>query len=236
GDHRYDDRLPSMTPEDLARRNAHDRDTLARLKAIDRGSLSPSERVSADMLARELSDAISDYEFGAYRIPISSDSGFHTDFADLPDRMPFATPKDYENYIARLNAFPRYVAEEIALMRAGRDAGFTVPQVVLDGYEVTMTTHVVGEPGKSLFFAPFRRYPAGVPAPDRARLTEEGRRAVMDGAVRGYRTLYEFMRADYVPRARTTIGASAMPKGRAYYAYLVRRFTTLDVTPEQVNE
>ncbi|MGE5414565.1 MAG: DUF885 domain-containing protein [Syntrophomonadaceae bacterium] len=236
GDHRYDDRLPSMTPEALARRNAHDRATLAKLKSIDRNGLSASERVSADMLSRELSDAIADYDFGAYRIPITSDSGFHTDFADLPDRMPFATPKDYENYIARLNAFPRYVAEETALMKSGLDAGFTVPQVVFEGYEITMTAHVVATPEKSIFFAPFRRYPPGVPEAQRARLTEEGRRAVMDGAVAGYRTLFDFMRNDYVPRARQTVAASSLPKGRAYYAFLVRRFTTLDVTPEQVHE
>lgn len=236
GDHRYDDRLPSMTPEALARRAGHDRTTLAKLQAIDRGSLSASERVSADMLARELSDAIADYEFGAYRIPITSDSGFHTDFADLPDRMPFATPKDYANYVARLNAFPRYVAEEIALMKAGLDAGFSLPQVVLEGYEVTMTSHVVADPQKSIFFAPFRKYPPGVPEAERARLTEAGRRAVLDGAAAGYRALHEFMRTDYVPRARNTVGASAMPKGKAYYAFLVRRFTTLDVTPEQVHE
>ena len=236
GDHRYDDRLPSMTPEALARRNAHDRATLAKLKSIDRNGLSASERVSADMLSRELSDAIADYDFGAYRTPITSDSGFHTDFADLPDRMPFATPKDYENYIARLNAFPRYVAEETALMKSGLDAGFTVPQVVFEGYEITMTAHVVATPEKSIFFAPFRRYPPGVPEAQRARLTEEGRRAVMDGAVAGYRTLFDFMRNDYVPRARQTVAASSLPKGRAYYAFLVRRFTTLDVTPEQVHE
>ena len=119
GDHRYDDRLPSMTHADLERRAAYARSALERLKAIDRAALSPSDRVSADMFARELQDSLADFEFGAYRIPINADSGFHTDFADLPDRMPFATTKDYENYIARLNAFPAYVGEEIALMREG---------------------------------------------------------------------------------------------------------------------
>ncbi len=236
GDHRYDALLPSMTPADLARRNAHDRATLASLKAIDRGGLSESDRVSAAMLERELSDAIADYDFGAYRIPITSDSGFHTDFADLPDRMPFATAKDYENYVARLNAFPRYVAEEIALMRAGLDAGFTVPQVVFEGYEITMAAHIVTQPEKSIFFKPFLRYPPGLPESERARLTAAGRRAVLDGAAAGYRTLFEFMRNDYVPLARQTVGASSLPKGRAYYAYLVKRFTTLDLTPEQVHE
>jgi uncharacterized protein (DUF885 family) len=236
GDHRYDDRLPSMARAELARRADHDRASLGTLKAIDRAGLSASERVSADMLARELSDAIADFEFGAYRIPINSDSGFHTDFAELPDRMPFARPKDYENYVARLNAFPKYVAEEIALMREGIAAGFTLPRAALEGYDVTMTTHIVVAPEKSVFFAPFRKYPAGVPAADQARLTEAGRRAVLEGAVAGYRALADFMRTEYIPRARATIGASALPRGRDYYAHLVRSFTTLDVTADQVHE
>ena len=236
GDHRYDDRLPSMTLADLARRAAHDRASLARLKAVDRAALSPSERVSADMLARELSDSIADFEFGAYRIPITSDSGFHTDFAELPDRMPFATPKDYENYVARLNAFPRYAAEEIALRREGLASGFTLPKVALEGYDVTISTHVVAAPEKSIFFAPFRKYPAGVPPEERARLTEAGRHAVFEGAVAGFRALGDFMRTEYVPRARTSIAASALPHGRDYYAHLVKSFTTLDVTADQVHE
>jgi uncharacterized protein (DUF885 family) len=236
GEHRYDDKLPSMTHADLERRAVHARAALERLKGIDRAALSPSDRVSADMFARELSDALADFEFGAYRIPINADSGFHTDFADLPDHMPFATTKDYENYIARLNAFPAYVGAEIALMREGITARFTLPQVVLEGYDVTMTTHVVAVPEKSVFFAPFRAFPPGVPEAERARLTEAGRRAIMQGAVAGYRTLSDFMKTEYVPRARLTIGASALPKGREYYAFLVRRFTTLDLTPDQVHE
>jgi len=236
GDHRYDDRLPSMTPADLARRAAHDRETLATLRAIDRAALTPAENASAEILARELADAVAAYDFGAYRIPLTSDSGFHTDFADLPERLTFASVRDYENYVARLNAFPRYVAEEIALMREGIAAGFTLPRVVLGGYEVTMTTHVVAAPEKSVFFEPFRRFPAGVPEADRARLTQAGRRAVLDGAVAGYRALADFMRTEYVPRARATIAASALPRGKDYYAGLVRHFTTLDVTAAQVHE
>jgi uncharacterized protein (DUF885 family) len=236
GVHRYDGRLPSMTHADLERRAAHARSALERLKSIDRSALSPSDKVSADMLARELSDGLADFEFGAYRIPINADSGFHTDFADLPDRMPFATVQDYENYLARLSAFPTYVGQEIALMREGLAARFTLPRVVLEGYDVTITTHIVEAPEKSVFFAPFRKYPAGVPAAERVRLTEAGKRAVMDGAVVGYKTLGGFMRREYVPGARTTIAASSLPHGRDYYAHLVKSFTTLDLTPDQVHE
>ncbi len=236
GEHRYDDKLPSATRADLSRRAEFAKGTLSRLKAIDRAGLSPADRVSYDMFARKLSDDLADDAFGAWRIPLNSDSGFHTEFAYLPDFAMFLTVPDYENYVARLNAFPKWVGEEIGLMREGLRTGFTLPKVVLEGIDVTMTTHVVDSPEKSIFFAPFRKFPVGVPEAERARLTAAGRAAIMGGVVAGYRTLADFMRREYIPGARATIAAASLPRGREYYAHLVKAFTTLDVTPEEVHQ
>jgi uncharacterized protein (DUF885 family) len=83
---------------------------------------------------------------------------------------------------------------------------------------------------------PFARFPVGVPEADRARLREAGRAAVREAVVPAYRRFLEFMQKEYIPGARTTTGASDLPQGREYYAALVKSFTTLDVTPEQVHE
>jgi uncharacterized protein (DUF885 family) len=236
GDHRYDALLPSMTPKDLERRAAFHRDALARARAIEPEGLSAADRVSLAMFERQLSDWIADYDFGQYRIPLNADSGFHTDFADLPSAMRFASVTDYESYIARLSAFPRWVAEEIARMRDGVRAGFTVPRVALQGVDEGMRALVVTDPEKSPFYAPFRSFPTSIPEAERGRLVAEGRRAIVAGAVRGYSELAGFVRDEYLPAARETVGASALPRGREYYEHLVRAFTTLDVTPDQVHE
>src|SRR6266542_627583 len=133
-----------------------------------------------------------------------ADSGFHTAFADLPRHTTLATTRDYENYIARLRAFPAYVAQQIANMREGLRTGFTLPRVVLDGYDVTIRTHVVTDPEQSVFYPPFRAFPPGVPEPERARLVAAGRAAILEGAVAGYRTFLDFMTGEYLPKARTT--------------------------------
>ena len=235
GDHRYDDRLPSVAPADLERAVARRRATLDRLQAIDRAGLDTQDRISYDMLRRELNDDVADYEFGSWRLPINADSGFHTGLAELPRYTSFRTTRDYENYVARLRAFPTYFHQQIANMREGIRTGFTQPKVVLEGYDGTIRAHVVADPDESVFSAPFRTFPPGVPEGDRARLVAEGRKAVMEG-VAAYRAFLDFMTGEYLPRCRDTIGASELPRGREYYAYLVRRFTTLDVTPEQVHK
>jgi uncharacterized protein (DUF885 family) len=236
GDHRYDDRLPSVAPADLQRSAERERATLQRLQAIDRAGLDVADCINYDMLARELRDDVADYEFGDWRLPINADSGFHTGFAELPRYSTLLTTRDYRNYIARLRAFPAYVAQQIANMREGLRTGFTLPRVVLDGYDVGIRMHVVDDPERSVFYAPFRAFPPGVPEADRPALLAEARAGIMDGAVAGYRAFLDFMVNEYIPKTRTTIAAADLPRGREYYAHRVRHFTTLDVTPEKVHE
>src|SRR5262245_2935211 len=235
GDQRYNDRIGSVASPDLDRRSAFARDMLGRLGRLDRARLGPADRIDYDVVRRWLDHEVKDHEFGAERIPINADSGFHSGFADLPRRVPLQTVKDYENYLARLRAFPGLVQQHIGHMREGLRTGFTQPRVVLEGYDETIRAHVVDAPEKSVFFAPFQSFPVGVPEADRARLREAGRQAVQQ-TVGGYRAFLDFFVGEYVPGARATTGASELPRGREYYADLVKFHTTLDVTPDQVHQ
>ncbi len=236
GRHEYDDRLPSVTRADLERHVAATRGFLAELDGIDRGKLAPADQVNADIFRRQLENRVADFELGDWQMPINADSGFHTGFAQLPDQVPLATAKDVENYIARLRAWPGHVAQQIENMREGIRRGMTVPRAVLDGYEATIAAHVVDDPAKSVFYAPFERLPATLPEAERERLRGAGRAAVAEAAVPGYRAFLEFFRDEYLPAARATIGASELPNGRAFYAHQIRRFTTLDLPPEEIHK
>lgn len=236
GVHDYDDRLPAVSAEAEARRAAARREFVARLVAIQRDRLGPDDRVNYDMLGRELRDALEAFEFRAYEIPITVDNGFHIQFARLPDQVPLATVQDYENYIARLRAFPAHVSEHVSVMRAGLARGFTLARVVLEGYDVTIASHVVDDPARSVFYRPFERFPASVATPEHVRLREAGRAAITDAVVPGYRSFLDFMTREYLAGARTTIGASDLPNGRDYYRYLIRYWTTLDATPEAIHQ
>jgi uncharacterized protein (DUF885 family) len=236
GRHEYDDRLGSSTMADLERRNAQEKATLAELKAIDRSKLPPEEMVNYDIFGEQIENGIASFELGDYQMPFNADSGFHSGFARLAQNMPMATTKDYENYISRLNQWPRHVREEIALMRIGIARGMTVARATLDGYDSTITAHIVDDPEKSVFWKPFAKFPSTVPEGDRERLRQAGRKAVMEGAVVGYTEFLDFFRNEYLPHARTTLGASELPNGRAYYAQQIREYTTLDLTPEQIHK
>ncbi len=235
GRHEYDDRLASAAREDLARHVEATRGFLAELDRIDLAKLPAEDQTNAAIFRRQLATRIADFELGDWEMPFNADSGFHTGFAQLPDQVPLADARGYDNYVARLRAWPEHVAQQIANMREGVRRGMTVPRVVLAGYDGTIAAHVVDDPEKSVFWRPFTRIPATVPEAERERLRNAGRAAIAEGVVPGYRAFLDFFRGEYLPAARETLGASELPQGRAFYAHQIRRFTTLDLPPEEIH-
>jgi uncharacterized protein (DUF885 family) len=235
GDNRYNDRLPSLTPADLARRDRHARDVLERLHRIDRARLAEPDTVSYDLFERALADAISEYRFKTYRQLITAEGGFHTDFSRLPEETPLGTVKDYDNYVARLRAFPAYARQNTDLLREGLATGFTLPRVVMKGFTDAIAMHVVDDVSHSVFWKPFTAFPQAVPESERERLRQAGRNAIRDAVVPAYREFLAFMRDEYIPHARSTIAAADLPDGRALYAFDVSHFTTLELTPEAIH-
>ena len=223
GRHEYDALLPSATFAELQRENGEAKAFRDELAAIDRARLSADDQVNYDIFKRQLDNRIADFELGDYQMPFNADSGFHSGFSRLPEDVPLATVKDYENYISRLRAWPRYVREQIELMRMGLKRGMSVPRETLVGYDKSISAHVVDDAAQSVFWVPFTKFPSTVPAGERERLSREGRTAVMDGAVAGYREFLDFYRKEYAPQARATLAAADLPDGRAYYRQQIRQ-------------
>jgi uncharacterized protein (DUF885 family) len=236
GDHRFDDKLPDITPAAEERRAQQTDAFLADLAKIDRATLSSDDRINYDMFKAQLDERRGSQRFHENLMPLNADSGFHTDFALMPKQMPFSAPADFDKYLARLRAFPKYMDDTIALMREGIRLGITIPKESLAGIETSITPLVTSDPTKSALYEPFATIPASFDAATRDRLQSQGRAAIAEGVTPAYKRFLDFMTSDYVPHARTTLGATALPDGAAYYKYLVRKFTTTDVTPDAVHQ
>ncbi len=236
GDHSRNDELSDMSLAAIERRVERRRDVLRRFEEMDTSGLTAADRVNARMFERQLRASVEGFEFGGYQMPLNADSGFHMGFARMHRPMPFRTPGDYDDYIARMRAIPAYFEQQQDHMRAGIERGFTLPRVTLEGYEDTISAHIVDDPRDSAFWAPFEDVPATVDEMDRERILTEAEAAINESVVPAYRGFYDFFLDEYLPGARETVGAADLPDGQAYYEEQVRWFTTLDMTPEEVHE
>ena len=236
GDRRFNDRLSRVSLADVERRNKKTQAFLNRAEAIDSDKLTPHQQVSLSMFIRLRREDLQEHRFGTYLMPISNRGGFHVSFPELAKEVPLATLEDYENYLARLNAFQQYAAGHIELLREGVRRGITQPAVIFEGWQEVVDAQIVDDPTKSLLYAAVQEFPDSVPQSERERLATATSTAISEVVVPAYRRFRQFMAEEYLPNCRSSVGALALPAGREFYRYRVRRFTTLDISPEKVHQ
>lgn len=236
GDHRYDERLTDFSLDAIDRREAHDRQMLDRIRAIDRSALGDEDLLSYDLFLREKQLALEGQRFPLELMPLTQLNGPQLDFPHLITQMPFRNARDYRNYLARLDAYSRQLDQVVALMRRGIESGWVPAAVPLRSVPDQIAGQIVDDPERSALFDPFEAMPAALPEDERRELAEAGGEAIRTSVLPALRELRRFVKETYLPASRATIAATALPDGKAYYAYVVRRETTTDISPAEIHE
>lgn len=207
-----------------------------KLQTLDTNKLSKQEMVSYQMMLRELGVNISDIEFKAYQMPLTSESGFHTGAASIQNYLRLKNLEDYQNYLTLLEKTPVFFKQNIDHMKAGMARGFTIPQVVLDGYTDGIKVYINDEVTKTSWYKPFEKLPASISEKDAKKLRKKAKKIIKNSVVQEYKNYLKFFEEEYYPSAKKTIAASDYPNGKAFYQAQVKRYTTLDLTPEEIHQ
>lgn len=231
-----DNRLTDVGADAQNARAKYWDDVLKQLDAIPVAELSADNKVNVAIYRPQIENFVASIRFRDYEMPFNSDSQFWSDLGFMT-RRPLKDEQAVRNYTAKLDDVPRYFDQQIANMRAGLKRGFTVPRAVLDGRDVSIASYAeVKSPQDSEFYAPYKKLPASIPAGEQEKLRTDGARAIREHVIPAYAKLLKFFRDEYLPKARKTLAAEALPDGKAYYRQQIREYTTLDLDPEAIHE
>ena len=225
-------RFPRVDAASQQARLAYWTRTLETLDTIPFDQLSPEEKVNAQIFRTSIRTLANDVRFRNYEAPFNSDTFFWTEFTP---RQGFATADAYRAYLGRLRDVPRYFEEQIVNMRTGLARGFSVPRVSVVGRDKTIEPYVKGDTTNPLH-APFAQMPSTIPAADQTAIRAEAATVIRDVVAPAYDKLLTFIRAEYLAKARTTLAATAMPDGEAYYQAMIEKHTTLTLTAQQIHD
>ncbi|MCA9000268.1 MAG: DUF885 domain-containing protein, partial [Planctomycetaceae bacterium] len=174
-------------------------------------------------------------EFGWHLVPLNQRGGIQ-DEGSTADSLRFETVQDYEDWIARMRAFPIYMDQTIALMRAGMDRRIVHPQVVMQRVPDQIASQIVDDPTEQLFYKPFRELAEEISPAEGERLQAEAKTAIEEAILPSYRKFRTFFQNEYFPACFEEVGAWQLPNGRGFYAQRCRLFTTTKLTPDQIHE
>ena len=227
--------LQDVRPAAQGKRLAYLQQVLTELDALKQADLSPSVAVDYAVYRFDIETRVASLKSRDYEMPANSDSSFWSDLG-YTARGQFKTETDYRNWLNQLREIPAFFDEQIANMRAGEKNGFTPPRVTLTGRDESVAQVANAKTAEESFlYLPFKAMPATIPAATQAEMRAEAKQAIEQQALPAYRKLLAYLRTDYIPHARTTLAAEALPDGKAWYAQQIKAYATVDLNADQIH-
>ncbi|HZU09867.1 MAG TPA: DUF885 domain-containing protein [Pseudacidobacterium sp.] len=236
GDKRWNDQLTDYSVAAYNQNLERERDYLIRLAAIDTTGLSEQEKLSKDLMARELAQDQEAALFKPWEMPVNQFSGLHSELPRLVSQLSFETVKDYDDYIARLNKVPTAFQQITDNMMSGVEDHRVPPKYLLEKVLTQVNTIAQMKPEDTPFARPLQKIPAGISFADQQRIKTEMLDAIRKQVLPAYTRFAKFLQGVYIPAGRAEPGIWSLPDGDKYYAFLVRRSTTTDLTPDQIHQ
>ncbi len=235
GDREALSRLPDDSPAAVAQNRRELEALHTRLAALPSSPLAGEDALNRELLAREVDDQLQVIALDADRIDFDSYSGFHLLLSEVAQGTAIRDAADARAWIARLRAAPRFYEIETANARRGVATGFTQPRPTVEAVLAVAGRQADAAPADSEAMAPFKALPASIPPDQAAALRAEALQVVTGLVQPAQRRLVTFLETEYLPHARASLAARDLPNGAAYYAWLVRRDTTTELTPDQIH-
>jgi uncharacterized protein (DUF885 family) len=236
GDHRYDDQLWDASLVFADNEAAKAQQFIRQLQAIPDGKLNAADATNKAVLLRLLQTQVRDNAFPERMMLFTTYASPWQSMASLAEGLPFERKADYQHYINRLMSFPDMNVELLNITKQAVQQGLTQPCVVMNGFEQSISGAVADPVEKTRFYAPFSGHkPSDASDAEWAALQAQAKQVISTSIVPEFAKAASYIHTDYMPHCRTTIGASELLNGKAYYAAQIAEHTTTNMSAEEIH-
>jgi uncharacterized protein (DUF885 family) len=237
----FNDRMyPEFTDGHRAKLRDFYNRSLKTLQGFNREELSETDQISYEYVSEYATLLLKDLSFRSNLIPTDQLWGQHLyigQWATGSGAQPFATVRDYDNWIGRITMFADWMDSAVVYFRRGADSGYTLPKPLVRSMIPQFEYMTGADPEQHHFWGPVRTMPSSFNAADKERLTTSFRQTIGQKLVPAYQRMANFLKNEYLPKAReSTTGISALPDGAERYKLMVKLQTTTNKTPEEIYE
>ena len=227
--------LPNVSIEAQKDNEALIESFIQRHLALSKEQMDENIKLSYELLGFELNQRKRLFPYDTMRIPFTNDSGFFNEMSYISRRTKFEVIDDYDAYASRLSKLPKYFEEHKKNMRRGINTQFTASVEIMPGIIKVIDQLSKGDPKEHPFYIPFKNYPHNFNHEEKNRLDILGETTVINSVLPAYKDLKEFIESEYLPKTRLNIGIGTNNNNREYYKALIKNFTTLEITPDEVH-
>ena len=219
-----DDALPNRDAAALATLHAAQDRLLEQLLAIEPRTLSGPSVTAYAILLESMQSRQATQACRTELWDINHMTGWQVSLPPQAAAQPVKTAAERARALRRWSSLPTFIETDITNLRRGMAGGYSVPKSVVR----RVLRQIDGLVNAGVDESPFAQ-----PAHDSddIQFQVEWRALLADKINPAIKEFGDFLRTEYLPRARDSMGLSALPDGERCYAALLRRATTLDRSP-----
>ncbi len=233
-----DRQLTPITKAYRAARIAKAKAALAELAKFDRARLDAEQRISASIIEWSLKGTVDSEPFADFNFTFSQFGGLQVSLVNfLSQTHPIRNKRDIENYLARLDLVAAQMDEGIAQARDAATRGFLMPDFITKSALGQFERFLGDTPAKNVFVASLEERAAKLPdvtAAERAAFVAAAGKVTTEQIIPAFRRAQALLQ-EQLPRTTSDAGLWRLPGGDKAYANALRRFTTTDMTPDEIH-
>jgi uncharacterized protein (DUF885 family) len=240
GDNRYNDLFPNtLSNAYVTQAKTYYTKFKKKLNELDDSHFSESEKMTKAILQWECDINLDGYNYRTDLRPIDQMWSPHLMVGQLASgasAQPFKTVKDYNNWLKRLDGYVDWLHSAEAKMKEGIKLNHTLPKPLVLKVLPQLKAGTITDLDKHLFYAPIKNLPEEFSDKDKKALTEAYTKKLTEKVIPAYKSLHTFMSTEYLKAARTTTGISDIPNGKSLYNYMIKLFTTTNMTADEIHK
>ncbi|MDH3321419.1 MAG: DUF885 domain-containing protein [Flavobacteriaceae bacterium] len=240
GDKRYNASFPNFLSEAYKDSSiAFYKNYKRRLNNFDDKALSDVEKMSKAVLLWDCNINLEALKFKTDLMPIDQMWSLNLVVGQLASgksAQPFETVQDYENWLLRLEGYTQWLHTAKAKMKEGVDIRYVLPNALITKVIPQLKTMTNKNLEEHLFYSPVKNFPKTFTEAERNALTASYTRMIEDKIIPAYDSLYNYMTSDYLKSGRVSSGIDAIPGGKEYYDFAIKKYTTTDLTAEEIHQ
>jgi uncharacterized protein (DUF885 family) len=239
GETKFNHLFPNTLSDDyLAKNKAFFEKYKKAMMQFDSAKLSESDKLSKSILEWECDLTLEGFQYREELLPINQFQSVPLMVGQLASgssAQPFKTVEDYDNWLQRLEGFNEWVISAEARMKEGVEKGYVLPKALTVRVIPQIKDLANPDLKNNLFYSPLKLFPTNFSESDKKKITNDYSKMIVEKLIPSLTNLHQYIKTDYLAASRKTSGINDIPDGEKYYNYLVRKYTTTDLTPDEIH-
>jgi prolyl oligopeptidase len=157
-------------------------------------------------------------------------------YYETGDRLVYSSKADYEDWLVRLTKYSDNINNTTNNLKEGLSKGFMQPKLVtkqvITQIDNLLNNDLDNHPYLKIFLTANDEYFING---EKKQLIEDAKELITNKIIPAYEELNTFLKYEYLPKSRDSIGLDGVPNGKEWYEYVARYHTTTNLTPDEIH-